>query len=584
MITLNKFYFEPNFNGIKPIEFSKGINFIIGERSENPTNINEANKMNGVGKSMLIEMINFCLLKDLDNSRVSKIPLGIIPNRTYSCLEIEVETDNRLRVVTIKRNIDEKQPIVFLEKREEKEILKADEAKKYLESIVFSESEELERPSLRSMLSLLIRDEKTSYDNILFPYLESSKSFIDAVRPHLYLFGFDLNRLDKIRLLDKRIDASTKTIKSLKEDIEKEGVSPKEIELYLKELKDKAEKLDFSIKALHPGESIYQYKEEIQKLESQIRKIVSEKVSKEYNARQIKSLPIVEEIDAKEVALTYNQFKSGLGDFVQKSLEQVQEFQLQVQEFQNSLMREKLVELNKEIVDLEIKISELDEKIAGIYSKTDVSDKIGEVRLAMEMFRETNEKLERLSGIFNFYNAKKDEKKRDARNRQEEIVIFDAQITELRGVIKSFSDDLERAHQFIVGNKICSFNLEINEKKKEFIKFDYYTNRDGSSGVNRIKTFIYDVLLMLNKNTTERHLGFLIHDNIFASAGKDDMIKSLNYLNDSLSKRGKFQYILTINKDEFESSIDGFNFNYQKKIRGTFTREKPFLNKEYREA
>ena len=139
-----------------------------------------------------------------------------------------------------------------------------------------------------------------------------------------------------------------------------------------------------------------------------------------------------------------------------------------------------------------------------------------------------------------------------------------------------------RAHEFIAENKRCQFKIKISESLANFVEFDYRIKLDGSSGINRIKTFIYDCLLMVNKTTSERHLGFLIHDNIFASTGRDDMVKSLNYLDD-LSKNNKFQYILTINKDEFESQIKDFSFDYKQYIRAEFTREKPFLGFEYSE-
>ena len=64
MIKLKKLYSEPSI--FDPIEFESGINIILGERSES------SNKTNGVGKSMSIEFINFCLLKKVSESRRKK--------------------------------------------------------------------------------------------------------------------------------------------------------------------------------------------------------------------------------------------------------------------------------------------------------------------------------------------------------------------------------------------------------------------------------------------------------------------------------------------------------------------------------
>jgi hypothetical protein len=137
-------------------------------------------------------------------------------------------------------------------------------------------------------------------------------------------------------------------------------------------------------------------------------------------------------------------------------------------------------------------------------------------------------------------------------------------------------------HNYIAGNKRCQFDINISESLANFVEFSYRVRLDGSSGVNRIKTLIYDVLLMTNGYTAQRHPGFLIHDNVFASSGLDDRVKTLNYLH-KLSKTKKFQYILTINQDEFYSAVDEFDFDYTKAKKVELTRDKLLLGKEYSE-
>ena len=66
MIYLKRLYSEPEvFN---PIQFESGLNLILGEKNET------SEKTNGVGKSLSIEFINFCLLKQFSHSRLSKVP------------------------------------------------------------------------------------------------------------------------------------------------------------------------------------------------------------------------------------------------------------------------------------------------------------------------------------------------------------------------------------------------------------------------------------------------------------------------------------------------------------------------------
>ena len=66
MLRINKLYSIPE--SFEPVSFDSGINIILGEKDVS------SNKTNGVGKTLLIEFINFCLLKEFKSSRVSKIP------------------------------------------------------------------------------------------------------------------------------------------------------------------------------------------------------------------------------------------------------------------------------------------------------------------------------------------------------------------------------------------------------------------------------------------------------------------------------------------------------------------------------
>ena len=585
MITLKKLSFSPNiFQGkeLEPVTFEKGLNFIIGDKSELIKDKKEHNKMNGVGKSLLIESINFCLFKKLEESRVSKIPdINLDPN-IYICLDLEIELSNIIKKVQIRRNRVEHNPISIFVDNEEKSFDKIDDAKKYVEYLFFGDKS-TEHPSLRSLLSILIREEDSLYKDILKPYYNSSlTSFEDLLKPHFYLFQIDLILLDKIRKISANLKTTTKGLASLRLDFKNTGIAEKEVASYINDLKDNVEKLNLAIDQLHPSVAMIQIKNEMINLQIELEKLVTIKAGKEYLMRKIKSLPQLEKISTKQIQIVYNHFKLGLGDLVEKSFEQVLSFKKNVDDFQNSLMNEKLKELLNEIQELDNQISVIDEQISKLYEKTEAREKIDGLKQTVKLEREKNAQLEKLSSTYEMLENKIMEqknikKKKEALVEKLEIILF-----EIENTISGFEKDIMKMHEFIAENKRCQFKIKISESLANFVEFDYRIKLDGSSGINRIKTFIYDCLLMVNKTTSERHLGFLIHDNIFASTGRDDMVKSLNYLDD-LSKNNKFQYILTINKDEFESQIKDFSFDYKQYIRAEFTREKPFLGFEYSE-
>ncbi len=538
--------------------------------------------MNGVGKSLLIESINFCLFKKTEDSRISKIPDINLDPKIYICLDLEIESDERIKKVQIRRNRTEHDPVSIFVDDEEKSFDKIDDAKKYVEYLFFGDKS-VEHPSLRSMLSILIREEDSLYKDILKPYHNSSlATFEDLLKPHFYLFKIDLSLLDKIRKVSSDLKTTTKGLASLRSDFKKNGIAEKEVASYINDLKDSVEKLNLAIDQLHPSEAMTQTKNEMINLQMQLEKLVTTKASKEYLTRKIKSLPHLEKINTKQVQIVFNYFKAGLGDLVEKSFDQVLNFKKQVDDFQNSLMNEKLKELLDEIHDLDAQIEIIDEQIAKLYEKTEAKEQIDGLKQTIKLEREKNIQLEKLSSTYEMLQSKISEQKNLKKKKEGLVEKLEVVLFEVDATIVGFEEDLKKMHEFIAGNKRCQFKITLSESLSNFVEFDYRIKLDGSSGINRIKTFIYDSLLMVNKITSERHLGFLIHDNIFASTGRDDMVKSLNYLN-GLSKKNKFQYILTINKDEFESQIKDFDFDYKKNIRAEFTREKPFLGFEYSE-
>lgn len=60
------------------IYFSKGINIIVGKQAK-PHNENDGNTYNGVGKSLILHLIHFCLGSRKITSLAKGIPVGNLP-------------------------------------------------------------------------------------------------------------------------------------------------------------------------------------------------------------------------------------------------------------------------------------------------------------------------------------------------------------------------------------------------------------------------------------------------------------------------------------------------------------------------
>lgn len=587
MVTLKKFYFEPEELGskkIEPIFFDAGVNLIIGERSQNIKNAKERNKMTGVGKSMLIECINFCLLKDLSKSRVVRVPESLLKEDTYLCLDLEVENEKSVTEVSIKRSRIDGAPIIIVEDGIEGEYEDEGSAKKRLEALFFEKSS-IDRPSLRSMLSILIRDEDAAYNNIIYPYVKSSNfNFSDLIKPHLYLFQLDISVLDKIKAVLNKVRDAKAVIKDSRLVFKTADVDESEIKAHINDLEDKVKKLGMALSELNPTEAIQQKQANVLSLSEKLKTLIAKKTSKEMSIQQIKKLPKPEAIPLDEIRKTYSRYSESLGDLVKKSLEDVLLFKEEIERFQNDLMNERLLSLQEEVSVLNEEIDVVGKRISELNLQLGNREAVDGLHEELLMQAQQSSELQKLTYSYKQKESKEAEIKALMKEFSSLLEGIDRQLEIRRESILSFEEDLKEMHDYVSGNKACQFSIKTDEKKLEYVKFDYRVRLDGSSGVNRVKTFMYDALLLLNSFTKKNHLGFLIHDNIFSSANEDDIVQCLNYLAMAENKDSKFQYIVTVNKDQFDSGISQFSFDVATKKRAEFTREAPFFGTVYSEV
>jgi uncharacterized protein YydD (DUF2326 family) len=99
MLRIRKLYSEPPL--FDAIEFTDGVNLILGDRDES------SDKTNGVGKSLCIEFIQFCLMKQFNHSRLARIPPATFSYQALVCLDLLIHG----QPITIKRSIKKRRSL-----------------------------------------------------------------------------------------------------------------------------------------------------------------------------------------------------------------------------------------------------------------------------------------------------------------------------------------------------------------------------------------------------------------------------------------------------------------------------------------
>lgn len=543
---LLKLYSSPEI--FKAIEFHDGVNLIMGERLDD-VEIKRGRKTNGVGKSLCVEFINFCLLKSIANSRVSKIPLDKFDRTTRIMLDLEV---NSQPLTIIRTRGDLEGPSIV---KDGKEIIfsNLEDASEYLEHLLFSGMNEV-GVSFREFMGPFMREEGSEFKDIMMCYEGlPGRSVPLAIKPNAFLFGIDVSVIEKIQEKFKTLDGFSKHKGELKKSLTENGTKKiSDVKATLNALNNELKRIDGALESFKSNEAYASQQGDLVQIQIEIDDLRSKQSALQYQLKRIKSLPVPEDIRKKDMEIVYNQFKSGLGDLVLKSVDEVLVFKRKIDEFQNRLFNEKATSLVEELNGISEKLKNLEEKRVKILQVIDQKGVLKDMKTGFAIY---HKKSEEVSGIRNSYSSYERVEKKIKDTTLEKDLLFqelDAMIFSLKEVIEDFNQTILIIHERIMASSEASFDIKTvtTGKSKQILQFEMRIDDDGSHSIDRTKVFIYDLSLLFNRNTEKRHPHFLIHDNIF-DVDQDSLVESLNYLASEDSP--SFQYVLTLNRDKIEN-------------------------------
>lgn len=569
MIKLKKLYTFPEIT--TPIYFDTGLNFILGERDSS------SNKTNGVGKSMSIEFINFCLLRKKDGSRVLKIPRNVLPADTIICLDLAIH-NKELTILRSVKNPDRPEIVVNGNKTMFDTL---DNALYYLNDLFYTNETNINlNPSFRELMNPSIRDERSEFKDIV-SYFDTKNRVPPDFAPTLYLLDFDIAAYRLAKTTIKEIDRLASIIGQLKSSLTHNGLkSLSDVRAQVNSMDGELKKLEDELEELKTFESFDTIENQLVDIDTALGSLRTEHTFLKLSIKKIRSLPAVEKIDESDVLFVYEQFKEGLGNQLKKSFDEVNEFKTKIENFQNHIIDEKLKGLIAKHKQVNSDIRALDDERSGLLNVFDKKGIFKNLKQSLAIYHQKSEESSLIRTQLKNYDANNLDKNRQKANKSKLVTKIDECIVENDDKIKSFNLTISDIHEFIMGNRGCSFDIKTVNKDtyKDIVQFYMTIDYGGSHSVERVKVFIYDLALLLNENTKQKHPNLLIHDNIF-DVDQDTLLRSLNYLY-SLDT-SSFQYILTLNSDKLDNeSLELLNFDIHDYAKAVFTKSNRFIHGE----
>lgn len=568
MLLIRKLYSNPEI--FDPIAFLPGVNLILGEPSEGNA------KTNGVGKSVAIEFLNFALLKKYSDSRVKRIPTPVCPMEVEICADLSI---NGHEVTICRSRGSESKPTISTGGQNHK-FTKLDDALSFLGNLAF-ESKEGAHPSFRSLLGILIRDERSEFKSIINGFNTEIRA-ADDYAPHLYLLGVEIETYKRIKIIQKEIsDLKQKISEYNKSVLLLRQKKIDDARADLNELDAEVTLIENDIENLENAASYDALEEEMQALEDQI------SVKRRQSAVLLDKLSRLEpveiervEISTTELAEYYNDLKSGLGDLISRDFEELKSFKDKIYRFQDEVLRNRRNDLERQLVQVKKELKSIDREYQR---KLKVLDQGGALKALRQTFATYQEKADQLADLRSFisgHDSAVSERREKVVAKDTEVLRLQTNIDQIKATIESFEETVLSIHQLIMANRQASFTLETVDRA-QVVEISLRIDSDGSHSVEREKTFIYDFSLLINDYTSKRHLGFLVHDNIF-EVDTDTLKRSLSFiLHQSTQLEG--QYILTLNSDRVSADAPEVLNALETCVRARFTKSDRFLKATYQE-
>jgi uncharacterized protein YydD (DUF2326 family) len=577
-IRINKLSSENNI--FDEIIFRDGVNLILGEKYDDTTS--QGRKTNGVGKSMSIEFLNFGLLCEYEKSRISRIPEEVLAAEEDIILNLRIGDED----VSIRRNKKKHDKPVIIRSGKRVQFDKLQDAKDYLTELIFGELNGEEVPSFRNLLSVLIRDEKSEFADILKCH-DLSKRVPDDLTTHLFMLGVPLEGYKKVQETIKEIEKIGTVLKKTKNELTQNGSKKiADVKAELNALDSELVQLEEAMDAFKSNDAFAMMEAEIVDLENMLDQLRQRQKILRREYEKIKALPQPEQIDDAEIELVYNQFKDQLGNAVVKALNDVVGFKNKVEEFQRVIINQKARELEHQIADISEQIRVLDEQYADKLRVIDKKGVLKNLKTGLRIYEAKKEASAHTRFLFDQFDQYDKQKKQLDIRKAQELLEIDSAIESLSEELRAFTMTISDIHESVMGNRECSFEIKTKPsgRSKNPIDISLRIYDDGSHSVDRTKVFIYDMALMFNEYTRQRHPLFLVHDNIF-DVDQDTLVQCLNYAYKQEEYFADFQYILTLNRDKIENEerrkqilmdIDAHQV-------AVFTKAKKFLKRDYQE-
>jgi uncharacterized protein YydD (DUF2326 family) len=529
-----------NHAGFKTVTFRQtGLSLIVGTRTYPDKASADERSYNGVGKSLLVEIVHFCL-----GSSKNAAFQTHLPDWEFS-LDFSIGDDT----FTVRR-ATQKQAQIWLNGS----AYRLSDFNELIGKRLFDLPElAVKNLSFRSLLPRFIRRGLDDY-NAPTKTASDHEDYTVLLR-NLFLLGLEIGLVERKHALRTRQAEVEKFEKNFKEDpfIREYYTGNKDASLQTRHLEQQLARLEQDLAMFKVAEDFYDIELEANRLNNVLRELKNKKLVLENALHNIeKSMQVRPDIAREKILDLYGEMLAAFRDETLARLHDVEAFHSQLIENRIARLSQERLKLDAELGLVSHAITqtgtELNHKLAYLSDKraldqyVTVSNERGEIQGKLQKLRDYQHMLDKSQS--DLVHIRKDLAEETIKTHQY-LAAAEPEIQRQFGLFDDF------AKQFYPNAPAgITLHNNVGENKVRY-DFDVRIEADSSDGINSVKIFCYDLaVLLLGCN---HHMDFIWHDSrLYSDIDPKQRATLFKIAREKTLQYGK-QYIASVNHDQLEA-------------------------------
>lgn len=515
-----------------PIIFKNGVNIIVGKQVA-PLDENDGNTYNGVGKSLTLHLIHFCLGSNKIDS------LGVhLPGWEFT---LRFKIDEKEYYAT---RSTEKQNVIDFSGEE----YTAKKMRIKMLELCFGLIESPANMTWTTLFSRFVRRYRSCYAT--FDTFVPKETDYSKILNNCYLLGIDTELIVRKKELRDQQSLANTTEKAIKKDplFKQYYLGKSDAVLDASDLEYRISELEKEISEFKVSNNYHELEKEADEKSYEKKALENKRILISNYIKNIED-SLKETIEVKEEKLlkVYEAAQVEIPEMVKKNLDEVLKFHDELLASRNTRLRKELNKQRDELRSIDENIEALGKRMDELLGFLDSYGALEEYVALTKQLNALNNELNRIQEYQKILKAYKDNELRIKAELIEQDKETEKYLEAEEGYLRKLRNQYWNYAKKFYPKKRSGLVIN-NNSGENMLRFnlDARIEDDSSDGVNEVRMFCFDLLLL---NCKKSKMNFLAHDSrLFANMDPRQRETLFRIVNDTCAE-SNMQYVCSINED-----------------------------------